>query len=618
MRAKERRPTIHESILEEAQCFFEENKQAIADYAQRAGLSFELGDKWSVDISTGRGTFDPGFFFNRGFTAAEAMWAVCHELEHFRDWRRDPEGYGRLYFRIGKIRKRLQILYHHLNDIAANKEEDRRFPAHWETRAYLYTHKLMPRVDHSIRPRHLQFVDGILRERVLPDEEVVLSPEVRSQVEKLKNIDGEGTDLIDLVTDPSAKPSERFDLIQDYIEPIYERFFREDVEEWRRWQKQKKREPVKGDAPQAAMDGAKGGSGESEIELDQETEEALFAEEYQEIEQKMPQVMSGDEIRQAIDQEIARRREDDKTPEQLAREQFKALHGVSVEEVEDYAQQYGKIEGYIHPLRSVFEGVIATRKEIRRRLKERTDQGVVVDPSLVVQAYIDSRSGIIDSRTQLNMRRDELDEHRPLDFEFSLICDLSGSMNEEFPGGKSHEQRLCAILIAEALDEFEKKLQAERLEKLLGLQVFTEVRGFGAEDEELKPMSGVIDYYTRVKIGRRLASCVGVRTADYKSLAKVASRLDRKIGTSSEDRDLKKAVVLITDGGSDDVQLTMEAKGRLTDMGVATKAIQVGKPSREDVDKFRRVWGDDGLPCKDVSRLVPTMERLLEELLEDL
>jgi hypothetical protein len=30
------------------------------------------------------------------------------------------------------------------------------------------------------------------------------------------------------------------------------------------------------------------------------------------------------------------------------------------------------------------------------------------------------------------------------------------------------------------------------------------------------------------------------------------------------------------------------------------------------------VWGNDGLPCKDVSRLVPTMEKLLEELLEDL
>jgi len=53
-------------------------------------------------------------------------------------------------------------------------------------------------------------------------------------------------------------------------------------------------------------------------------------------------------------------------------------------------------------------------------------------------------------------------------------------------------------------------------------------------------------------------------------------------------------------------------------VGVVTKAIQIGEPSSEDVSKFRRVWENDGLPCKDASRLVPTMEKLLEELLEDL
>ena len=45
---------------------------------------------------------------------------------------------------------------------------------------------------------------------------------------------------------------------------------------------------------------------------------------------------------------------------------------------------------------------------------------------------------------------------------------------------------------------------------------------------------------------------------------------------------------------------------------------QVGEPSNEDIEKFKYAWGEDGLPCKDVSRLVPTMEKLLEELLEEL
>jgi len=134
MKDRDEKATIHARVLQEAEQFFSENRQAIADYAQRAGLSFEPADRWSIDISTGRGTFDPRFFFSRGFTAAESMWAVCHEIEHFRDWRKHPEPYAGLYHRIGKGRKRLRLLYEHFNDIAANREEDKRFPAHWETR----------------------------------------------------------------------------------------------------------------------------------------------------------------------------------------------------------------------------------------------------------------------------------------------------------------------------------------------------------------------------------------------------------------------------------------------------------------------------------------------------
>jgi hypothetical protein len=609
--------TVDRQALLNAERFFLENKQALIDYARRAGLSFEPGGKWSVNMRTGRGTFDVAFFVRKGYMAAESMWAVCHEIEHFRDWKRDPEGYAVLYNRLARGKRRLEILYHELNDIAMNREEDRRFPAHVETRERLYTYKFIPRVDHSQRPLHLQFIEGIVREKMLPVEGVVLAPEVRAQVEKLKNIDAEGTDLIDLVCDTSAKPGDRFEVVRDYIEPIYERYFHRDVEERRKSKKKERTDQPQGDKTEVSLDGAKGGGEEVDRE-DEATDEDYFEEEYDELSDVMPQTLSTDEIRSALDQEVGRQLDEAKTAEQIAREQFESLYGVSVDEVEDYARQYGKIEAQIRPLRTVFEQVIAMRKEVRRRLKERTDEGVILDPSLVAQAYIDAGSGIADSRTQLRIRRDELDEHRPLDFEFTLICDLSGSMNEELPGGKSYEQRLCTILIAEALDEFEKKLSTERAEGFVDLRVFTEVRGFGAEDEELKPMTGAIDYHTRVRIAKRLASCVGRRTAEFKSLTKVAARIEAEAGSRLEERDLKRAVVLITDGGSDDVQKTRGMKETLKERRVVTKAIQVGDPSTEDREKFKLAWEDDGLPCRDVTRLVPTMERLMEELIESL
>jgi hypothetical protein len=94
-----------------------------------------MGDHWSINMETGRGTFDPIFFLSRGYTFAESMWATCHEIEHFLDWRRDPEAYRRLFMKTSRHR-RLAILYHYINDILVNREVDRRFPAHWETREY--------------------------------------------------------------------------------------------------------------------------------------------------------------------------------------------------------------------------------------------------------------------------------------------------------------------------------------------------------------------------------------------------------------------------------------------------------------------------------------------------
>ena len=611
--------------------FFTEYESAITDYAGQAGLTFEAGDSWTFDMQRRWGTFDPSFFLSKSYTEAEIMWAACHEIEHFLDWLRDPEGYALLFARTAEER-RLDLLYHYINDITANREEDRRFPAHWETKEQLYAGKYFQRVDYTPIPKHLQLISAMVRERMLPREEVFLSPDVRAALQALRNVDGQGTDLIDLVTDPTARPRDRFGLVRDYIEPVYERFFQEDLAA------RKKEEKAGADGEtetirQESVEGGSRGSDKAYVPRDDtqkgnkrprerkrgpKDDEDFFALEYDESLERLARVFSPREAREEIEKEIARQREENKSPEQAAREQFRSEYGVSAEEVEDYAEEYKKIERHIDPMRRVFERIISTRKETRRRLRERTDQGVILDPSMIAQAYIDASTGILNSRTQLKVMKQEFDENKPKDFEFTLICDLSGSMNENWPGGKSYEQKSSAILITEALDEFEKKLKEERSEKLVDLHILTEVRGFHSEDEELKPLSDSIDFATRVRISRRLDNCTGGRTADYKSLARVVAAMDHDTKTRLKDRDLKKVLILITDGGGDDPSLALEAKKRLVDLGVIAKAIQIGKPGNQDIRKFRHVWRRDGSPCKDISQLVGTIERLLEDFLKDL
>ncbi len=91
-------------------------------------------------------------------------------------------------------------------------------------------------------------------------EELTLSPEVRAAIEKLKDIDGEGTDLILLASDPKAQPRDRFDLIQDYIEPVFEEFFQEDVREYKEKKNKNKQEGRDEDAQEEeSMEGGSRG-----------------------------------------------------------------------------------------------------------------------------------------------------------------------------------------------------------------------------------------------------------------------------------------------------------------------------------------------------------------------
>ena len=82
--------------------------------------------------------------------------------------------------------------------------------------------------------------------------------------------------------------------------------------------------------------------------------------------------------------------------------------------------------------------------------------------------------------------------------------------------------------------------------------------------------------------------------------------------------DLKKVLIMITDGGSDDVALAAEAKKRLITKGVIVKAIHIGNSGKADTDKFRNVWRQDGVPCKDVSHLVHAISKLLQNFLNEL
>jgi uncharacterized protein YegL len=580
-----------------AESFFQENLKAIQDYARATGVEFRPGRGWAIDLENKVMTYDPSWFAERQMSPKEAMWASCHEMEHLRDWVSDPAAFERQFARI-KVKRRLHLLYNIVDDIFVNRNVDERFPAHRDTKEKLYRERLFPDADMSAAPRHLQYAYALIRERMLPDEACVLDTDVRAEVDKLRNIDGKGTDLIEILTEPGAPTALRYEIIRDYIEPVYEKLFREDAE--------KKKQEKKGEGA--------GKGGEPQVG------EGDFSDWYDDFENKsLPHPIPDADAAAAVKKESTRVRQKaaGADPGKKAREQFKKENGLNDEEMRElegpYRNIYREVEPLIAPLRKIFERIIQNRKERVRRLSKLREDGVMMKPEMLAQAYADTVSGVT-PRAEAAYETTERDVSKPNDLEVTLIADLSGSMK----GEKAAEQCKSAVLIMEALSEFEENLARERAERSVDLRVETEIRGFGSDETDLKAMSGELPFKDRVRVAAALREPNGDSTNDFLSLQAVLASVDNVKKNKMTDGDLRKLVILITDGGSSDMIAAKTAKEKLTEIGVIAKAIQIGEASESDQITFRNIWGADGAGIAKVAYLPEMIESLLSVFLKDI
>jgi uncharacterized protein YegL len=278
-----------------------------------------------------------------------------------------------------------------------------------------------------------------------------------------------------------------------------------------------------------------------------------------------------------------------------------------------YRNIYREVEPLIAPLRKIFERIIQNRKERVRRLSKLREDGVMMKPEMLAQAYADTVSGVT-PRAEAAYETTERDVSKPNDLEVTLIADLSGSMK----GEKAAEQCKSAVLIMEALSEFEENLARERAERSVDLRVETEIRGFGSDETDLKAMSGELPFKDRVRVAAALREPNGDSTNDFLSLQAVLASVDNVKKNKMTDGDLRKLVILITDGGSSDMIAAKTAKEKLTEIGVIAKAIQIGEASESDQITFRNIWGADGAGIAKVAYLPEMIESLLSVFLKDI
>lgn len=254
-----------ESYKKSGEDFINAHKKLFATFAADVSLRFTMADKFQIDYEKGLISLDSKWFFEKGYNKEQILWATFHELSHFRDLAQDKNGVmdGFKYIKekgekLAKesgmnpdlAYKTYHTLFNCLDDIYVNKVVSRRASFYEHGRKGgkqvqdLYRDKLFKDTDLSVAedgakiPNHLQFAFYLLRKAMLPDQEIIVSEEVKKALDTKVTVgrrEYTPEEIIQTFMLPNksrdAKASVRHTYLKQYIEPVYESLIRKDIED---------------------------------------------------------------------------------------------------------------------------------------------------------------------------------------------------------------------------------------------------------------------------------------------------------------------------------------------------------------------------------------------------
>ena len=580
---------------ENGAAFIAQEQRILSDIAGSSGFNFREGNCWSINPDTGDTTYDTKFFTEKGYTPSQALFGALHEIKcHLVETAElidTPEGaraYERLKQRI-KSKERVKILENCRTDVKGNLAILGFAPSLSSDVETLYREKLWPETDLTDKPKHLQLMYAILRSSMVPSEDVVVNPVVQETINKLRNIkgkDGKVRDVIAMATDPTLDPLLALKLSERYIEPEIEKLFKEDVEDGKQGEGEK-------------------GTGDPQDQ---------FSDDYKDYDERHPEPFDKDDMDKQIK---AAKKAQSEASRQAAG--YEEEHGVSKEEVAEYYNEYRKVEQYIEPLREIFRKIIEQRQIKVRHLAALKEEGVMIDPGLVAQTYMDVKAGITDPKTMKDFEGILVDEKIPTSFEVTVVADRTGSMQY---GTKIPEQRRTALLLLEALKEFSDV--AEEQEPLAPeLTIKSEILSFGDHPnhtEVLKPLSHVLSERGRMGVFKALGVCDSNNNNEEIMFANLLTSIQRegqndptyleRIRTGK----LKKFVIVLTDGQVANFSATRNKLQELRDLGIVVAGVGITNDGEDAV----KTYAPDGQVAREASDLPKTLQELLAKYLDTL
>ena len=611
--------------------FFDTHGQFLEKYAGDSSIKIEpapsdLGT-FAINLEDGILYAEPKFFIDKGYSPDKAMFATLHEYEHFKEMKEllDQDDGNQIWQRHQqniKVKRRLHILDNCFDDIKVNRQVVDRAPVLGKTRNNLYQDNLFSETDYQDQPRHLQFAYGLLRRAMLPGEETVLSSEVQSAIDELDGVELRGVKLIEYATGPETPMSMRLKLQKRFLEPIYEKFFQEDVE------KKENKNQESGDSQKGEGGGEEDTNGKKKSESKSGNEkkqdkpfnpEDYFQNEYNKYDNDNPQPIdySDEKIREKIEEYI--KSQQDKNAEQEILEAYARAEGVSLKEIRDYQRFFAHLEDLENPetgekvleeLRKIFKRIIAERKKETYAPKHPMSEGdILVRPAEAVVAVM---SGEDEPEVWQTIEKKELFQELYGDFDVTLVCDRSGSM----AGAKATEQQKATALILEALKDFCDELTEMKSELKHDLNVRSEVWGFGGVGETavIKPLSEQLTEKQRVDVYQILADTPGDNTMDFLALEKIKDEVTAEEWKKIKDKKLRKVIIVLTDGKSDNKDRVRSILQEFEDAGVAVAGVGITSSGQS----AESTYAPNGQVCENINQLAVVLSDLLKQYLKDL
>ena len=601
-----------ESAHKEAMEFVEKHRDFLEHYA-RGGINIKPAPEglntFAFDLKNNTIYVNSKFYETAGFSFSDekTLFAVCHELEHFSEKKQllsEDGGEKKFENYLKKIEesKAYGLMDNCLADIRENKTVIKKTnESQSEIEQSMYKEDLFKETDFTSQPKHVQLAQAILRESRLPDEMCKVAPEVRIKLNEIcaiKSPDGSG--LMDIMTNPDVPMSIRMKLQDHYIWPMVQELLEKDLAD---------EENKKADS---------GEDGEQE-KKEKPDPNQIFKDAYDKADKKMPNAVPTEAVKKAFKEWQESKGED---PLERADDEYAEKLGVKKADLEKYRDIVKSFEKIINPetgeniiqeLRNLIERIIAKRLKPAQAPRYPVEEGEdLVDPA---QLVADVKAGNLEPKVWETTEVKEKRGDRFGEVEITLVCDRSSSMAEN-GGAKLREQQKAAALMMEALKEFAERCEEEKVNLEKPLEIKSEIYSFqqnSSDSTPLKKMSKELGEKERIEAASILSSAQG-GTTDFIPLEMINKNLDNEIKKKISEGELKKIVIVFTDGVSNDADRTKNILKTLRLNGV----IAIGIGITKDGEAALETYAPEVRLAKKAEELALILAELLKKHLADI